>query len=108
MYADFFYTGLTGAVVESPFDLRVCGPLQNAGLLQLVLVVQQSICELLHLEKIIVSLHTQQTLHSERGDFFHLYDSDLAVVFLDGLVEILHQILKLVRFLVDSGCVGQV
>lgn len=38
----------------------------------------------------------------------YLYDSYLAVVLLYGLIEILHHVLKLVRFLIDSGCFGHV
>lgn len=40
--------------------------------------------------------------------FLYLYDSDLAVVFLYGLIEILHHILKFIRFLIDFGCFRQV
>lgn len=50
MDADLFHAALARAVIEGPFHLRVSGVLQYAGFLQLVLVVQQSVHELLHLE----------------------------------------------------------
>ena len=47
--ADLFHRLLTRAVIESPLNFRIRGALQYARLLQLVLVVQQSVHELLHL-----------------------------------------------------------
>lgn len=49
--AYLFHACLTCAVIESSFNLGARGTLQYARLLQLVLIVQQPIHELLHLEK---------------------------------------------------------
>lgn len=43
MDANLFDSRLTCAVVESPFNYWVSRMLQDAGLLQIVLIVQQSI-----------------------------------------------------------------
>lgn len=109
MNADLFDACLICAVIQCPFNFWVCCTLQYARLLQLVLIVQQSIHELLHLQKnLMLSQSHQIVCCIIYRLFFHLYDSDLAVVFLDGLIEILHHSLKFVRFLIHSGCFGQV
>lgn len=51
MNTDLFHTRLICAMVESPLNFRIRGTLQYARLLQLVLIVQQSIHKLLHLGK---------------------------------------------------------
>ncbi len=109
MNADLFHTRLTCAMVENSLNLWIRGALQYARLLQLVLIVQQSIHELLHLEDIVVLLQTQHIVtRVQLFSFCHLYNSDFAVEFLYRLVEALHHILKLVGLLVNFGCFWQV
>lgn len=49
MDTDLFHTCLSCAMVKSPFYFWISSVLQDAGLLQLVLIVQQWIHEFLHL-----------------------------------------------------------
>lgn len=104
MDTDLFHTCLTCAMVESPLYYWISGTLQYARLLQLILVVQQLIHELLYLGGIFGLLQTYEIFVEKYVDFFHLYDSDFAVVFMYGLVEVLHHMLKLIRFLINFGC----
>lgn len=109
--AYLFHARLACAVVQSPLNLWERGALQHARLLQLVLVVQQSIHELLHLEK-----KTSMLLQTCQANLYnimcssssYLYDSDFTVVFLYGLIKTLHHILKFIRLLVYFGCFWQI
>lgn len=114
MDADLFHAVLARAVIEGPLHLRASGVLQYAGFLQLVLVVQQSVHELLHLQEFFaVSAGGAGIQHPAQDVALsppvgHLYDPDFVVVIQYGLVEAFHHALKLVRVLVNTGRFRQV
>lgn len=116
MNADLLHAPLARPVVQNPFNYRLSGMLQYARLLQLVLIVQQSVHEFFHLDDQKTTTTTKKPLFiPETSHKFatgcclrHLYDSDFAVVLLYGAVEILHHLLELLGLFVDFGRIRQV
>lgn len=109
---DLFHAVLARAVIEGPLHLLASGALHHAGFLQLVLVVQQSVHELLHLQDVSPLAQWTPEFNTQAQDvalspFQHLYDPDCVVVIKYGLVEALHHALELVRVLVDVGHLRQ-
>lgn len=64
--ADLFHAVLARAVIESSLHWLASGVLQDAGFLQLVLVVQESVHELLHLQDVSAVSAANNKIQSEK------------------------------------------